>query len=475
MSALPASAAEAATARRLTLGLLVFYLVYLFSTPYQALYFDSMTYWDLTGRFYYATKSFNLLSFDSSIRGYLLPLLLFPFRVVAYLAHIPPIQFTRAIGAVVAALLFGWAAPAAWQAVVSAERLSWRRRLAFAALGFVFWRDYFVFPLTDFYSLLLMLLVFWLVLRRGGHRGWLLLAGVLCMAAANLRPVYAGAAGLLLLGGVWLARRQHGLSWRLIGRQLAVFLLGMALVGGPQLAINVRHFGRYTPFVLTWKNPSAPQSLYLSQLSWGLAVQKYETTIDPTYRVPGTTEPEYRIMYVDEVGQRIMDEEQISFIYGLRDLSHYLTAVRHNPVDMLALYGRHVFNGLDVKYATPYLPRVFGSTLPLSLLNYTVLFLAGLVLLLRRHRRLSWPQWIALLVLVGPCLLAIPTAMECRFFIPIYLLLYAVLCFCWPPNWRAAFLRWPVALAYAGFVLLCLMLSSNTLWHMTNGPRLLWP
>jgi hypothetical protein len=471
MSLLPPSASEAATARRLTVALLLVYLVYLYNTSYGALYFDSMTYWDLTGQFYYATKSFNLLSFKYSIRGYLLPLLLFPFRVVAYLTHTPPIQFTRALGAVLAAGLFGWLAPAVWQAVVSAERLSWRRRLAFAALGFIFWRDYFNFPLTDFLSLAVMLAVFWLIARWGQRPGGMLLAGMLCMAAVNMRPVYAGAAGLLLVGGLWLGHRHF--SWPVLSRLAGMFLLGMGLVGAPQLAINVRHFHQYTPFVLTWKNPDKPQSLYLSQLAWGLAVQKYETTIDLTY--PSVQEPDARIMYVDKVGQRIMDEEQISFIYGLRDFRQYLTAVQHNLPDMAALYARHVFNGLDVKYPTPYLPRVYGSTLPLSLLNYTVLFLALLLLVQRRHRRLSWPQWVVLLVLVGPCVLAVPTAMECRFFIPIYLLLYAVLCFCWPQNWRAAFLRWPVALAYLGFVLMCLVVSSNTMWHMSNGPRLLWP
>ncbi|MCC3159423.1 hypothetical protein LJ737_19430 [Hymenobacter sp. 15J16-1T3B] len=474
MSPLPSSAPERVVVRRLTGALLLGYLVYLYSTPYTALYYDSMTYWDLTGRYYYPTKSFHLLSFDSSIRGYLLPLLLFPFRVVAYLTHIPPIQFTRALGALLAAGLFGWAAPATWQAVVDPAPLSWGRRLAFAALGFVFWRDYFNFPLTDFLSLGVMLTVFWLIARRGHRPGSVLLAGVLCMAAVNMRPVYAGAAGLLIVGGMVLARRQQ-LAWAVVSRQLGAFVLGMALVGAPQLAMNAKHFGQYTPFVLTWKNPAAPQSLYLSQLSWGLAVQKYETTIDPDYCVPGTREPEPRIMYVDQVGQRIMDEEQISFIYGLRDLNHYLVAVRHNPADMVALYARHVFNGLDLKYPTPYLLRVFGSTLPLSLLNYTVLFLAGLLLLGRRHRRPTWAQWVVLAVLVGPCLLAIPTAIECRFFIPIYLLLYAVLSFQWPADWRPWLLRWPVALAYAAFVLICLVISSNTLWHMTNGPRLLWP
>jgi hypothetical protein len=234
------------------------------------------------------------------------------------------------------------------------------------------------------------------------------------------------------------------------------------------LAINLHYWNKATPLVLTTRNPANKEHLYLEQLSWGLGIQKYETSIDPI--MPGA-----RLIFADPVGEQILKEELGGVEEEFVEYEQYAgVALRHLPA-VLTIYARHLFNGLDLKYPTPYIQHVYGPTLPLSILNYTVLFLALLVLVHRRHRPLSAEQWLVVSALLMPCLLVVPTAIECRFMLPLHLLLYAIVCFGWPREWRLFFLRWRVGLAYVAFVAACLMLSASTLEHMAYGPRPLWP
>jgi hypothetical protein len=70
-------------------------------------------------------------------------------------------------------------------------------------------------------------------------------------------------------------------------------------------------------------------------------------------------------------------------------------------------------------------------------------------------------------LLISPCLTAIPGAVEPRFFLPLQLLIYMLVCF-GPAGAAASFVRWSrlqrIALSgsYVAFIALCLWLSSST-------------
>ena len=165
-------------------------------------------------------------------------------------------------------------------------------------------------------------------------------------------------------------------------------------------------------------------------------------------------------------------------IVEITSYGQYVRIVVHHPAELLASYGRHLFNGLDVRYPTPYIRNLGDTSIVLSLLQYTLLFLALARLLLPEARRaLGGIRWIGLAVLLSPCLTAIPGAVEPRFFLPIQALVYLFVCF--GPNTRDALLGGPasrraaLALAYVGFVLICLTLSSATLAQLEHpGPTL---
>jgi hypothetical protein len=366
--------------------------------------YDAAHYWNLSLRFY-QHHHFSVLEFDEPLRGYLGPLLIFPLRALCYFTGLPALTGARVLGVGWAALLYGLVIPGLWQQTTG-RLLPAGRWLLLLALSFLFWRDHFNFTLSDFPALTLLLLALLAVQRRGS--GWALLAGLALAGAINMRPIYlASLPGVLLLAG-------HCRTLPRPGRRLAAGMLGLSLVLLPQLRINQLHFGQNTPLVLA-KAPGQPP-LYLRQLVWGTRAQRYETTLVPGWQGA--------LFYLDPAGLRALPPAKGAF----RSYADYLQFVARQPLAVGGRYIRHLFNGLDVQFASPYV-RALDSPgrLPLRLLNYLLLAVGG-GLLLQCCRRLM-PQPAAGaglgvgLALALPCVLALPTLIECRFLLPLHLLL----------------------------------------------------
>ncbi|TGE24808.1 hypothetical protein E5K00_06285 [Hymenobacter aquaticus] len=451
-----------ALAWRCTALIFLVYCLYLPFSGYSEMAYDALNYWTLTERFFRAGR-FSLLAYDDALRGYFLPLLNLPAKAVTHFTGADPLVLTRLMGAAYAALFFGWAAPTLWLRLFPAHRLGWGARLAFAALGFLFWRDYFNFVLSDFPALLALVLSLGMALR-GRSVGAAGLAGFGSLAASNIRPVYLLAVpvvlGLLLVAQPTARRRLLA---------AAGFLLGAALLTGPQLLLNGRHHQVWSPLVLSRDARLPTANLYLAQLGWGLVIQKYETSLDPTFPSP-------RMLYTDPAGQALLQRQGIRHFAGY---GAYGAAVLREPLAFAALYGRHLFNGLDVQYPSLLVRRVAGRSGLLSGVQYSVWFGALVVAgHLRGARR--WRLGLVLAALLLPCLASLPIAVECRFLLPLQVLLYAVACFGGSQlAWQT--MAWPrarIGLLVAGYVLfltLCFTLSARTRQHLTHDVRVLAP
>jgi len=459
----PATGHSLRSYRFLVLLILIVYLVYLPFSGYARMYYDAIDYWFISIYFHHK-GSISLLNYHNSLRGYLLPLLLFPFRVIQFYTNVPPIVFGRVLGAVSAALGFGWLAPALWQVVQDKTQvLSRGRRLAFAGLGFAFWRDYFNFTLSDFPALWVLGLGL-LLLHRPQKLGWLVAAGA-CMAAAyNIRPSYSIAAPFFL--AIQLLAPAATSQRRLAG--VAALMLGAALVMTPQWAINRHQFKQNTPIVLSYIKALKTNNLYREKMKWGLLHQKLETTLDRSY-------PDQMMVFRDLAGEKLVRDEHITWF---NSYAEYFRLVLRHPFTFTGLYARRLFNGLDIQYPTPYIRQIYVSTLWLAWLNYSVWFGAGLVLLQAKFRAWTVRRWLVLAVVLVPCLPMLPMSMECRFLLPLHLLLCAVLCFGWPPTWRPATVSrhqlLAVGAAYVIFVALCFYASAAAQASLEFGAKLLW-
>ena len=440
-----------------TLALYAAYLPLSGYTPDQ-FRFDAAEYWELSLKFTPPT-GFTLLAYDEPLRGYLGPLLVLPARVLCHFTGWSMLTGARVLGTGWAALLFGIAIPELW-ARATGRALSGARWLALLGLGFVFWRDYFNFTLSDMPALALLLLGLAALGRRGWR--WAAAAGLLLASAVNIRPVYVAC----LPGVLWLlAGSRPGFSLGRLAKSVVAMAAGAALVLWPQLRINQRHFGQNTPLVLAQRPGKEP--LYLRQLTWGTAFQRYETSLVPA--IPRS------LVYADAAGQRAL-----ATVPGGHFCSYgeFLEFLAHRPFGSASRYARHLFNGLDIRYPTPYPTRLHppGQAL-LRLLNYALLGL-GVWLTLAGCRAATLthqakkelvpaeprPLLVALLL---PCLLTLPTLMECRFLLPLHLLLLTGVAATWQPlagwqNLRGFFRRLAVVALAAGWLWGCWQLSEAT-------------
>jgi hypothetical protein len=405
------------------LAVLALYAAYLPLSGYTIgqFRFDAAEYWELSLKFT-QNGGFSLLAFDAPLRGYLGPLLVLPARLLCHVTGWSMLTGAQMLGAGWAAVLFGVAVPQLW-AKATGRALSGGRWLVLLGLSFIFWRDYFNFTLSDMPALALLLLG----LAALAPQGWAGVAGLLLAAAINIRPIYLASAP----GVLWLLWRNYQPSASApIWRRGAALAAGLALVWLPQLLINVRHFQTPTPLVLARLPGTAP--LYLQQLTWGTAFQRYESSL-----VPGSFRS---LVYADSAGQRALVGEP-----GHRFLSygHYARFALRQPVATGGRYLRHLFNGLDIRFPTPY-PRHLHppGQAALRLLNYALLGLGAWLAVSAwlKHRGEAWNALAVstLLALLLPCLLVLPTLVECRFLLPLHLLVLVVAA-TWQPSewWRA--------------------------------------
>ncbi len=432
------------------------YLVHLFASGYDTFYYDASEYWQ-AGKLFNDGGGFSLLSYDYEWRGYAIPLLSHILDSIGGALRLDDVTVVKIFGSLLAATLGVVVLPRLARALFPNAALGWDRILALNALLFLYWRDHFDFPLADFPALLAASIGVIALLRRTtwGYVG----AGVALGLAASMRGNYWFALAVAVLVAALVPLRSW--SWRTRGAAVGLVLVGALVASLPQVLMNHRHHDTWSPTI-----PIAREQNLIA--TWlGVRAQKYETYVGPPSGYPQPS-----VLYLDPSTQRLLEEENISPVTRLGRPSfpsstRYLQLVVEHPLTMTTSYGRHLFNGLDVRYPTPYIRDLDNSSTPLSLLQYTLLFIALARLLVPRARRaLGGVRWSGMVVLCSAMLGVIAAQPEPRYYLPLTALVYLLVCF--GPATRSTLLggsrslRIALAASYAAFLLLCLTLSSAT-------------
>lgn len=397
--------------------------------------YDAGYYWGNSGRFT-VDGTWSLWNFNDSLRGYVPALLFDAVRRIGEAFN----QDLESTARIFNALLFAWIgtvlAPRVAELAWPRARFGYVRRLLLVGLLLVFWRGYVDVPLADFPALAAALVAL-LAVSRAASPPWLLVAGLATALAINIRPAYLLFVPAILVLGVWNGRvatpRISGLR-RALG--LAALVVGIAIVMVPQSIMNNKHYDLISPI------PGAAEDLTGFQLEAGLVLQRYETYVGPAERSPS-------MRYEDPHTVDIV--KQVTADGGIDGYGDYLRIAVENPITIAGVFLRHVVNGMDQRYSSTYIYDLDnGGQRPMRIAAMLIAFLALL--------RIAWPaarrslgdaRWRYPVALVATCVTILPSAVETRFLLPLYLLTYLLVL---APNWPVTSLVGPRSLGVRRFV-----------------------
>lgn len=362
-------------------------------------YGDAVSYVGLANSFgeFFSLKIF----YPETFRGYSFPFIIHLLNTVMQI-NLAIIALNSFLVTTIAFYIF----PSICSDIFEIHNISTKAKLIFFLIIFYFWHGYFIYALTDFLALCFLLLAVIYFLRC--RNIYAFMSGCFLAASFNARPIYQ--LNLLIFAILlvyFIFRKKYTI------KLTALFASGLLAVSTPQAIINYNYSSEYSPFVQTSKFFTG--NLYILQLYEGLNHQRYDTGISNTGRA-------YPVVY----------KGFIDNITDSPDLSNYWDIISSSPYNYIMTLSKHVFNGLDLKYSTPYIHDFTGSKV-FSILNYLLLAttLYGLCLFFKNNLYMLKKQFnikkiFVLANIFTPVILVIPVQIECRYFLPLYLLIYAI-------------------------------------------------
>lgn len=432
-------------------------------TPHLEFQHDAKEYWEI-GALLVKNGHFSFFNFDpsfagQSFRGYSFPLLCLGLQKIARLLHISDFAVVGLFSAAYFAILCGWLIPVLLQNGFRLKPRLWQS-LALSLCVFIFWRGYLCYPLTDFVSLLLLVGAFNLIIVGGTEYAFG--GGLLLGLASNMRPAYAIA---LYLSVIFVAVAGFQTKEKRSKRWLTTcaMLAGVSLALMPQVLINHRNFHSWSPGIVT-NADQFPRGLYFKSMQDGFTTQRFETNVGQNY-------PTAEVLFVDPDGIELLRDEGGPRVFGYKMLAR---AALHSPLKLATVYWRHFCNALDTKYPTVYVPNIYDRFQLLSLLNYSLIYLAIVILLVTPLRHgFTLNRLYVLLIVAAVCGVAVPVRMETRYFLPAYMSLYTLVIFY--PRYASLYARFDreqwvkLLVGYVTFLLICSTYSAGVFRLIVPG------
>jgi len=430
----------------------LFMLIYTLQRSYNPFVQDSAYYWGLANSFI-IDEHFSFTNFNSELRGYVFPFSLFMIKTLAEMVQSNEktlfYVFSSLLFTLLSIFILPWFVHTLFQ---WKTKLLGKGVLTFAL--FFFWRGYFLYPLSDFpalASLLIGVVLYSKSLQNPSKLILSVLSGFFLSVALNIRPVYLVSFIILLAAALFFLRKCEKMQ---LFQWLLTFVIGCSIILLPQYLINKKHYQKNTPLV---QARYADESLYIKELFWGIGTQKFETNIGDNF-------PSSVVIYNDPFKLKFNKTN----LLREKSLSSYLKIARRFPIDMVVSYFRHLFNGLDIYFPTPYIKNIFANHMILSITNYLIWLYVIIHLAKTNLTRIMFIQIIGILSILAPVLLAIPTAVEVRYFLSAHILAYLVIAFRFnlrpliesvrQSPWNL--LRFAIVCTF--WVILCLSMSSTT-------------
>jgi hypothetical protein len=422
-------------------------------------YNDSSEYWSLAATFT-VHGHFSLLNFSNGERGYVLPLINHVIQVLATKLAWTSSSTVKLSNSLLFALIGTVLGPALMKTVWPRQP-TWGvgRRLMLVALLVVFWSGYLNFPLSDFPGLAMALLTL-VAVARSDSPGWMLMAGVALGMSINMRAAYIvfAPAVVALVAWTWLSQRgtRHAsVSHRVLCAGLV--MIGFAAISLPQSLAAHRHYGTWS--FLPDASTVQPAGMFLGP---GMTIEARDTYVGSGRSI--------LMSYGYPAGQRLLAEQKGGKIAST---SQYIALFASHPIVMGGLIVGHIVNSLDPLYSTPYIENLHNTGQTWGrIVGFLLVFIALLrVLWPAARRRLGPGRLWYLVALAACCATTVPSPIERRYMLVLYLLSYTLaLMPGWPNPIRSSsdvvgLRRFQVA----AIIAVSLLAYASVVWYFTDA------
>lgn len=420
---------------------------------------DAQTYWE-SAKNYIDSQGFAFENFDFPVRGYLYPFILFIIQRIGNFLNIDPTYIFWVVMSIFYMLLICLIIPRLFEKIFKIKIKNYVLFVVTLLFGAMYlFEGLIVYCLSDLPAFALFLIsISFLLNVIGSQKGkkvllYSLLSGIFMAATYYFRPAYSLTLFLIFIVYILiLVIDKNIFSFA----KILLFVLGLYLIAIPQFIINSKNYQIISPTIQTQLFYKG-EDLGIKQLMWGIQLQKYETNIDLD------TWPTYQVYFRDLTGEKLLTESNIN---GFDSYLDYFKFVLSHPIDISMIYLKHIFNGLDITYNEVYIQDIYSNRFFIQIFNYSMIFwglFTGIKICKRRGIKDKSILIIYALIL-STVVLAIPTAVEPRFFIPIHMLLLA--CFSlFVSNFKdyvRESLNSKVLLIYIIFIIICFLLNKST-------------
>ena len=327
-------------------------------------------------------------------RGYMWTSILSVFHLLAKYANLNPISFLNIFNAAIFAGLTTKALPFLFE-ITTKEKISTVGKVLFPLVIFYFFRNHFLYPLTDFISFYLTVssINYLFKYRNSTNIKALLISSVLISCAFLIRGNYKLTALVELFILIYFIQKGN---WKTILKSILVFIIPIT-------------FFYYSNSLYTKKlNLHATEiGVLVAQLNRGLNIQK----IDP-------------IMYKNNIGIRLLEKNgyNLNHIFTVKE---YLIFVLNNPMDFALVYTQNLFNGLDIKDNTVYFANNSNTISLFSFINYSILFFGFFVILYRINAKIfNSVEILSFMLILFPTIITVSFGMEPRYLMPLTIFFY---------------------------------------------------
>ena len=403
------------------LVLSVIYLSYAFASIDYPYSYDARHYWALSGRFLDPDGNFALLNYNNGFRGYLFPLIILIIRQFADFINVTQHTVIICISSLGMAGLVSYILPMVFERICG-KKVAIKPILLVGLVIFYFWRGFLLYPLTDFPAITFLLLAYLLypvkfnTSRVTSTTTRSVCSGIFLAATLIIRPAYQATIVFLTIFLLFKIATGKKLFIQSQWKQLLLLIGGMTVILFPQYLINSTHFNKHTPLV-------SSQGLFFKQLTWGMEMQRYETFVGDKNDYPSAS-----VRFIDSKGKQIFDKEKQNL---KKDSQYqwYLGLMVKYPAYFTSMYFTHFLNGLDIVYPTPYVKNLFKRSFLFSYINYSLWFFLIVFFIETKFFTRHKEKALLIFLIIPPSLLAIPGAVETRFFLPLFLVLYVTVFF----------------------------------------------